>query len=179
MQLSAVHTNHWQSSVLLKPCTDILPPCSAELLCHPPPDTFGTSQAESFLNSAPNPTSCESKAENFHENSAPHFCSDRLHPAITAIICISRHQAACSIPAKLPLWGSGTHLGSRHVGKITSRLFREVPMPTTALSSRGSPSLPATLTVKHMLLENFPLGKEKHDRERPDMEFNNIGLGMF
>lgn len=43
---------------------------------------------------------------------------------------------------------------------MTSRLFGEVPMPTTVHSSRGAPSLPAALTVKHMLLENFNLGRE-------------------
>lgn len=40
-------------------------------------------------------------------------------------------------------------------------------------------SLPATLTVKHRLMENFPLGREKHDGEWPDVKFNNISIGMF
>lgn len=52
-------------------------------------------------------------------------------------------------------------------------------MPTTLHNSRGSPSLPATLTVKHMLLGNFPLGRENQEREQPDLKFNNISLGMF
>lgn len=51
-------------------------------------------------------------------------------------------------------------------------------MPTTVHSSRGSPSLPATHAVKHMLPENFALGGEKQKRERPDKKFNNISLGL-
>ena len=39
----------------------------------------------------PTPTSHQPNAEQLHENSASHFCSDRLRPATIAIICISCH----------------------------------------------------------------------------------------
>lgn len=51
-------------------------------------------------------------------------------------------------------------------------------MPTTVHSSRGSPSLTATHSVKHMLPENFALGGEKEKREWPDKKFNIISLGL-
>lgn len=64
------------------------------------------------------------------------------------------------------------------LGKLLQGYLEGIPVPTTVHSSRGSPSLPATHTVKHALPENFALGGEKQKRAWPDKRFNNISLGL-
>lgn len=64
------------------------------------------------------------------------------------------------------------------LGKWLQGYLERIPMPTTVHSSRGSPSLPATHTVKHILPENFALEGEKQKKEWPDKKVNNISLGL-